>query len=371
VIADQAFKYMDVNSYTFRMPVASWPFLWAASRKCGKTSVQVLKHIDLAMTKRKESNMDMFKHTFRPAVWIIMLTLAFTTMVSMVLADHRNPPQGDLMFNGIDGYVQVPDSDNFSVSTASGLTIAAWMKPGALTFSKTEGANACERFVHWLGKGEGSGQNEQQEWTFRIYSLNPDCPTADPAQRNPRKNRISFYVFNLRRPEGRTQNLGVGSFFQDPEEPVNAGDWIHVVGVAYYDATNDRNNLTAIYKNGELKDCDNYRGITGVRLYNRACNIGRWPDTEEPIVITPEDGTAPLRMGTRDFSSHFLGGLAEVRIWNRPLTAEEVASLYASGIVPRNGLVAEWLLDEEVGDIARDTTGAHDGTIVGGYRPIR
>lgn len=317
--------------------------------------------------------MDTFKHVFRPAVWIVMLMFAFTTGVSVVLADHREPPQEYLMFDGIDDYVRVPDSDDFSVSTAAGLTIAAWMKPGALTFPKTEGSNTCEQFVHWLGKGEGSGQNEQQEWTFRIYSLNPDCPTADPAQRNPRQNRISFYVFNLRRPEGRMQNLGVGSFFQDPEEPVNAGDWIHVVGVAYYDATNDRNNRTAIYKNGELKDCDNYRGITGDQLDNidskMTCEIGRW-DTGEPIVITPENGTAPLRMGTRDFRSSFLGGLTEVRIWNRPLTTKEVLSLYHSDIVPRNGLVAQWLLNEETGTTARDTIGGHHGTISDASRPV-
>jgi len=54
------------------------------------------------MTERKEIYMDTFKHVSRPAVWIVILTLAFTTGVSMVLADHREPPQVYLLFDGID-----------------------------------------------------------------------------------------------------------------------------------------------------------------------------------------------------------------------------------------------------------------------------
>ena len=51
-----------------------------------------------------------------------------------------------------------------------------------------------------------------------------------------RPNRISFYVFN---PEGR---LGVGSYFEDPNDPVVAGQWMHFTGVA-------ANGAITIYKN--------------------------------------------------------------------------------------------------------------------------
>jgi len=303
-----------------------------------------------------------------------------------------------LFFDGKDAYVEVPNDADFSVEPW-GLTVSVWMKPAALTFPKTDGSDACEKFVHWLGKGDvyPPPDGEQQEWVFRIYSLNPNCPTANPALRNPRQNRISFYVFNKKRPEGRPSNLGVGSYFQDPAEPVKAGDWIHVVGVAYYYDGVDENGLTAIYKNGEFKDCDNYRGITGVRLYNRTCNIGRWPPpTNDPIVITPEHGRAPVRMGTRDGvrpdgtirddRSFFLGGLARVRIWNRPLDRDEVNGLFRAerclfyptdpsavcdGEVPPGDLVAEWLLNEETGTTAFDPIRGHDGTIFGAFRPVR
>ena len=139
----------------------------------------------------------------------------------------------------------------------------------------------------------------------------------------PRPNRISFYVFN---PHGRK---GTGSYFQ---EPVQAGEWIHVVGIA------DGQNAL-IYKNGVFKKSESYSGT-----------------------ITPEHGTAPLRIGTRDLKSFFLGAIRGVRVWNRALTAAEV-QMVANDSVPQDGLVAEYRLDQ---DVALDTTGLHNGRIVGG-----
>jgi hypothetical protein len=72
-------------------------------------------------------------------------------------------------------------------------------------------------------------------------------------------------------------------------------------------------------------------------------------------------GTAPLRIGTRDRESFFLGAIGEVRIWSRALTATEVGALY-SGSVPQDGVVAEYLLDQ---DIALDGAGLHNGVIAG------
>src|SRR5262249_10794943 len=72
-----------------------------------------------------------------------------------------------------------------------------------------------------------------------------------------------------------------------------------------------------------------------------------------------------LRMGTRDFHSYFEGGLAGVRVWNRALAPAEIASLYATNRVPRQGLVAEYLLDEGYGTVADDGAGGHPRTIAG------
>jgi hypothetical protein len=214
-----------------------------------------------------------------------------------------------LQFNGTTtDYIEISDSADFSVATANSLTVSAWMRPDVLTFPNSESTG----YVHWMGKGEAG----QQEWTFRMYN---ETTTDVP----PRPNRISFYVFNLQGGEG------VGSYFQDP---VQAGEWIHVVGIA------DGQN-TYIYKNGVLKQSQSYAGI-----------------------ISPQHGTAPLRIATRDFNSFFLGAIRGVQLWSRALTASEVQMVFTD-IIPQDGLVAEYLLER---DVAPDTAGLHNGQIVGG-----
>jgi hypothetical protein len=259
-------------------------------------------------------------------------------------------PEGDVyldfqgLHDGVRDHVQIPGTtDDFSAvhadGSATGLTVAAWIKPDTLTFATTE----AEGFVNWLGKGQGSGTTGQEEWTFRMYS-------ADNTVN--RHNRISFYVYN---PDGR---LGVGSYFQ---EPIDApAEWIQVVGVV-----DTVNQITRIYKNGVLKHADNYNGYDGP-LYNGFFENQRVEtqidqQTGQPVVIHPQHGNAPLRMGTRDLHSLLQGGLQGVRIWNRPLTTSEIASLNAFQ-VPRDGLVAEYPLNADTGTTVVDTTGAHSAT---------
>jgi hypothetical protein len=74
-------------------------------------------------------------------------------------------------------------------------------------------------------------------------------------------------------------------------------------------------------------------------------------------IITPQHGTAPVRVAIHDF---FLGTIRGVRFWNRALTVLEVQMVFTNTI-PQDGLVAEYLLEQ---DIAPDTTGLHDGQIL-------
>ncbi len=214
--------------------------------------------------------------------------------------------EGDafLHFDGVGTYIEVPSSPDFSVTTTGALTVSARLRPETLLFPNTEGSG----YVHWLGKGEKG----QYEWTFRIYS-------KDNTEN--RGNRISFYVFN---PAG---GLGIGSHFQDALAP---GEWIHVVGMA-------DNHRTTIYRDGVKRDSDVYAGK-----------------------VTPHAGNAPLRIGTRDLNSFFQGEISEVRVWNRLLTDAEVADLFNADGVPGDGLVAEYLLTQ---DIAPDLAGDHSGII--------
>ncbi len=230
-----------------------------------------------------------------------------------------------LSFDGHDDYIEIPDNESFSVNTngGGGLTVSAGIRPDTLRFPVTEGSG----YVHWLGKGE----KKEQEWVFRMYGQ---------GNTENRDNRISFYVFS---PEGKK---GVGSYFQ---EPVTVGEWIHVVGVA-------DSQRTYIYKNGIFKKCDQYQGKGDGK-----CGVHK-DDNGDLLQIYPQHGSAPLRIGTRDMHSFFQGAIREVRIWSRPLSQDEIANLYNSGVVPKDGLVAEYLLTQ---DIAKDSAGNNDGAISG------
>jgi len=244
-------------------------------------------------------------------------------------------------------YVEIPDSADFSVSTTGSLTMAAWMRPDTLTFNYTEGNG----YVHWLGKGDYLGQNHE-EWMFRMYNLNNS---------QNRTNRISFYVFNL------TGGLGIGSYFQYPinvAQPVRAGEWIFVVGVA-----DGATNTTSIYKDGTFVRCDKYYGDSVVSMEGKLCqnyprSLQSSKDTPSRWIV-PKHGSAPVTIGRADADSYFQGSIAKVRIWNRALNATEIGGLYSSDVVPPQGLVAQYLLDEKSGDVVHDSVGGHDGKVVG------
>jgi hypothetical protein len=179
-------------------------------------------------------------------------------------------------FNGTDAYIEIPDHNAFSLPTTGQLSMAVWMRPGTLIFPHDEGTG----YVHWLGKGVAN----QHEWTFRMYS-------ADNTEG--RANRTSFYLFN------RTGGEGAGSYVQ---EPVTAGTWYHYVAVA-----DMRTDTITWYKNGVRKDQD--------------------PFMSSEYQIQPQGGTAPVRLGTRDFASFFKGAIDNLHIYNRALSAAEVAQL--------------------------------------------
>jgi len=232
----------------------------------------------------------------------ILQVLLAASILLCAPTDRANGQTAKLRFDGLDDYIEVPDQNALSVATTGAFTVSAWINPATLTFSKTEGTG----YVHWLAKGEGTGAAGQQEWAFRMYSQ---------GNTEGRANRISFHLFNL---DGAAS---VGSYF---EEPVTPGEWIHVVGVA-------DGQRTYVYKDGAAKDCDAYRSTAS----GTECGIP--PSTDKQV--TPRNGTAPMRIGTRDFRSFFPGLIRDVRIWNRALSAAEIQRLFA-GSVSTVGLVS-------------------------------
>lgn len=315
---------------------------------------------------------------------LTVFVLAFlVNLLTHVVAAAQ--PTVYLQFNGIDGQVEVPNHKAFSISNNGALTVEAlirpdgWMLPDSCLdpnmppyvqsspyFETTEDINRTlpeRRYVHWLGKGEGSGATGQQEWTFRIYSCD-HVQVNSTGQEEHRAGRISFYVFNL------VGGEGVGSYYQ-PGFGKFQGDalwqpdqWIHVVGLADGDRT-------YLYVDGLFKNCDRYTASDGTDLQDprdptRVCPAHSFQGAQ--LVITPQTGSAPLRMAHRDRASFLKGALSQVRIWNRALSEQEIQDLHNLQTVPTAGLVAEYRLDEGCGVDVHDSAGqgAPNGQLSGG-----
>jgi hypothetical protein len=197
-----------------------------------------------------------------------------------------NDPNTAVDFPGA-AYVEIPAGGSFDIG-GGGLTVEAWLRPDRLDFP----GETSEPHVHWLGKGETG----RMEWGFRFYT-----------KASYRPNRISAYVWNAAGKEG------AGAYFQ---EPVVAGQWIHVVAV--YQPPGPGAGVQ-IYRNGVFK-----KGPPDPpTLYS-----------SYDITITP--GTAPVRLGTRNMTSFLIGALDEVVIYPRCLTGADILSNYRAAMtVPR------------------------------------
>lgn len=184
------------------------------------------------------------------------------------------------LFCGDNCYMEIPDHDAFSINTTGALTISVWVSPATLNFRNAEEGG----YVHWMGKGNP----QQHEWVFRMYNKN-----LTSSQEN-RPNRMSAYAFNLK------GGLGSGSYVQ---EQVTVDKWIHLV--ARYDIAS---NTITLFKNGVQKDQD--------------------PLYDETYGVQVENGTAPVRLGTRSLWSFFEGRIDDLRFYNRALTDDEILDLY-------------------------------------------
>lgn len=181
-------------------------------------------------------------------------------------------------FDGISNYIEIPDQDHLSIAETKELTISVWLKLEVLNYPSTE----RQDYIHWMGKGTTG----QHEYTLRMYNLDS---TYEPGYR---PNRTSAYVFN---PSG---GLGAGAMF---EEELFVDQWMHVVAV--YDYPNDS---IKIYRDGRHKSRSTFSSYT----------------------IIPRNGTAPLRIGTRDFASYFKGYMDDLKIYNRALRDQEIRMLF-------------------------------------------
>ncbi|NAZ85510.1 LamG domain-containing protein [Kineococcus indalonis] len=181
-------------------------------------------------------------------------------------------------------YVEIPDHDDFSVATRGALTVVAFN-----TIDDWRGAGASE-YVHWMGKGSAGSH----EWVFRHYVQ------GGTGEASSRQYRTSFYHFNT------SGGLGAGSYFQDPDA---AGTERMVAGVV--DTT-----TISMWKDAQLRDSDPLSGYS----------------------IKPGNGSAPVRLGTRDMTTGFLvGRLRRVAFFDRKLTQAELKRIYDARNLPESG----------------------------------
>lgn len=231
------------------------------------------------------------------------MTLRIIVATAHTMGGSRSAgPSLAVGLNGLDAYVEVPNSDAFSQPTSGkGLTVEVWFRPDTISFD----GQTSEHYIHWLGKGE----TDDYEWGLRFYS---DAP--------PRNNRVSAYIWNpTNEVAGQKENLGAGAYFQDP---VTVGAWIYVV--ACYDPgdASNPNAGVSICKNGVFREGP--LTSPGARY--------------SQFAIHPVHGAAPVRFGTRDLGSFLRGGLADVAIYPRVLRADEVMDNFRSaGSVQRLG----------------------------------
>ena len=107
--------------------------------------------------------------------------------------------------------------------------------------------------------------------------------------------------------------------------------WVHVAG------THEPGVATRVYVNGVEVNSDT------------------------TFVGSTHDGTRDLFIATLESFQYLNATIDDVRVYDRALTAEEIATLVNS-----SGLVAHWKLDETNGATAVDSVGGLDGTLING-----
>ena len=185
------------------------------------------------------------------------------------------------LFNG-SSFIELPDHPDFSAVTKGALSVVVTMQ-----VHNWAGKGSTE-YIHWMGKGEAN----KHEWTFRHY-----CWPSGTGEAKTRPKRTSFYCFNL------SGGLGAGSYFQD-DDPVKVDRLI----VGQYDAS-----TIEMWKNGLRRDSDPLSG------YN----------------IKLQNGSAPVRIGTRDMNTGYLvGAIRRVAFFSRKLTVLEQGKLFEARTLP-------------------------------------
>jgi hypothetical protein len=204
-----------------------------------------------------------------------------------------------------ESYLTIDSDPKYSQVYANALTVAAWICPLALDNARTTGT--VDQYVHFVEKAVGPLTDV--EWVMRLYN-----------QTNPnRHSRLSFYTFSLGSPAGE----GNGSYMEyghstNDETPIELGKWVLVVGQAEpWISPTDR--------------------TTGCILWKQAVEARRvTPDKYAAYSVHPQDGSGPITVGGMQ-TTGYKGAIAHLAIWNRLLSASEIAAIWTAGTTDLQG----------------------------------
>ncbi|MBV8095118.1 MAG: hypothetical protein JO110_18200 [Acetobacteraceae bacterium] len=210
------------------------------------------------------------------------------------------PAQAPYFDGELGSVLTIGDDPRYSQPYKNALTVAAWVCP--LTLNNTHTAGSKDQFVHYIEKAVGASTDT--EWALRLYNeINPT-----------RHSRLSFYTFNLSPPTGEDE--GNGSYMEygvssNDQTPVEVGKWVFVVGEA--EPWFPRNNTT------------------GCILWKQDVQAQR-VDADKYFTygVHPQQGPGPITVGGMQ-TTGFKGSLAHIAIWNRLLSAAEIASIWTAG----------------------------------------
>ena len=227
--------------------------------------------------------------------------------------------QSFLQFDGVDDYVNIPDSDALNLTT---YTVAAWFKADNPT---------APGFI--IARGESFGSDVMQ------YSLAVSNGFGSSS------GKLGAWF----------ETASDSDFYINTTTTINAGQWYF--GVVTRSASGDYK----LYLDGNLE----------------ASSTGTSSPGTPSHITTIGNRTQGHPSRVRDYEEHFDGAVKEAAIWDTALSAAQITALYNSGTpinasnnsgnyTSSSNLKGYWRLNEGTGSTASDLSdNGNDGTIHG------
>ncbi|MEE2765541.1 MAG: LamG domain-containing protein, partial [Candidatus Neomarinimicrobiota bacterium] len=231
----------------------------------------------------------------------------YFSFLSIILSASLIAQNYSLSFDGSGDYVDLPD--NISFTSSPGFTVSMWVK--------SPWADGRRGFIE-INNGNGSPNSHTQRYALGCNKSNSD---------------IKFFT------EGSDLVPSHTFVNYQPNYDDLADEWVMLTATADF-------NSYKLYLNGEL--------------------------VAEETNVSPNDfllsSSGDARIGGDVYGSSindYTGLMDDVSIWNRALTAEEVASLEYDIQGNESGLIAYWNFDDGDGPVAADLSGnEYDATVI-------